>query len=226
MWTADLGNGRYKNPILYADYSDPDAIRVGDDYFMISSSFSNAPAMPLLHSKDLVNWKVVNYILAEIPEFRYRNPLVTEKSLVIVISQSGETADTLAALRNSKNIGATIIALTNVVGSSVSREADHVLYTLAGPEISVASTKAYTTQIIGMYMMAMTFAAQAKTVKTCAQQMVKSWLLLELHSESEVQVRKLLVVLQLEAHSHLQRNQYPHLQINFESLNFHHFQLV
>ena len=56
MWTADLGNGRYKNPILYADYSDPDAIRVGDDYFMISSSFSNAPAMPLLHSKDLVNW--------------------------------------------------------------------------------------------------------------------------------------------------------------------------
>ena len=91
-------------------------------------------------------------------EFRYRNPLVTEKSLVIVISQSGETADTLAALRNSKNIGATIIALTNVVGSSVSREADHVLYTLAGPEISVASTKAYTTQIIGMYMIAMTFA--------------------------------------------------------------------
>jgi len=91
-------------------------------------------------------------------EFRYRNPLVTEKSLVIVISQSGETADTLAAMRNCKNIGATIIALTNVVGSSVSREADHVLYTLAGPEISVASTKAYTTQIIGMYMMAMTFA--------------------------------------------------------------------
>ncbi len=91
-------------------------------------------------------------------EFRYRNPLVTDKSLVIVVSQSGETADTLAALRNCKIIGATIVALTNVVGSSVSREADHVLYTLAGPEISVASTKAYTTQIIGMYMIAMTFA--------------------------------------------------------------------
>ncbi len=75
MWTADLGNGRFRNPILYADYSDPDAIRVGDDYFMISSSFSNAPAMPLLHSKDLVNWKVVNYILPEVPEFRYRNPI-------------------------------------------------------------------------------------------------------------------------------------------------------
>ena len=103
--------------------------------------------------------------LAKIPvevdiasEFRYRNPLVTDKSLVIVVSQSGETADTLAALRNCKTIGATIVALTNVVGSSVSREADHVLYTLAGPEISVASTKAYTTQIIGMYMIAMTFA--------------------------------------------------------------------
>jgi glucosamine--fructose-6-phosphate aminotransferase (isomerizing) len=92
-------------------------------------------------------------------EFRYRNPLITEKTLVIVLSQSGETADTLAVLRNSKNLGARVIALTNVVGSSVSREADYVLYTLAGPEISVASTKAYTTQIIGMYMIAMKFAS-------------------------------------------------------------------
>ena len=75
MWLADLGNGNYRNPILYADYSDPDAIRVSDDYFMISSSFCNAPAMPLLHSKDLVNWKVVNYVLDKVPEFRYRNPI-------------------------------------------------------------------------------------------------------------------------------------------------------
>ena len=67
-WVADLGDGTYKNPILYADYSDPDAIRVGDDYFMIASSFSNAPGLPLLHSKDLVNWKVVNYIIEEIPD--------------------------------------------------------------------------------------------------------------------------------------------------------------
>lgn len=111
--------------------------------------------------------------LAKIPvevdiasEFRYRNPLVTDKSLVIVVSQSGETADTLAAMRNCKNIGATIVALTNVVGSSVSREADHVLYTLAGPEISVASTKAYTTQIIGMYMIAMTFAKILGKIKS------------------------------------------------------------
>src|SRR5574344_1118056 len=75
MWLADLNNGNYRNPILYADYSDPDAIRVGEDYYMISSSFSNAPALPLLHSKDLVNWNVVNYVLDKLPEFRYRNPI-------------------------------------------------------------------------------------------------------------------------------------------------------
>lgn len=75
MWLADLGNGNYRNPILYADYSDPDAIRVGDDYFMTASSFCNVPGLPILHSKDLVNWKVVNYALDKIPEFRYRNPV-------------------------------------------------------------------------------------------------------------------------------------------------------
>ena len=75
MWQADLGNGKYRNPILYADYSDPDAIRVGEDYFMIASSFCNVPGLPILHSKDLVNWKVVNYALDELPEFRYRNPM-------------------------------------------------------------------------------------------------------------------------------------------------------
>ena len=75
MWVADLGNGKYRNPVLYADYSDPDAIRVGDDYYMVASSFSNAPGLPLLHSKDLVNWKVVNYCVDRIPEFRYRNPI-------------------------------------------------------------------------------------------------------------------------------------------------------
>lgn len=75
MWLADLNNGNYRNPILYADYSDPDVIRVGEDYFMIASSFCNSPAIPLLHSKDLVNWKVVNYVLEHVPEFRYRNPI-------------------------------------------------------------------------------------------------------------------------------------------------------
>src|SRR3990170_7536481 len=62
VWVADNGDGTYKNPILHADYSDPDAIRVGDDYYMTASSFNAAPGLPILHSKDLVNWKLVNYV--------------------------------------------------------------------------------------------------------------------------------------------------------------------
>ncbi len=88
-------------------------------------------------------------------EFRYRNPIVDEKTLLIVISQSGETADTLAAMRLAKQKGARVMAITNVVGSSVSREAEDVLYTWAGPEIAVASTKAYTTQLACVYMIAL-----------------------------------------------------------------------
>lgn len=75
IWNGDLGNGYYRNPILYADYSDPDVCRAGRDYFMISSSFCNAPGLPLLHSRDLVNWKVVNYILPEVPTERYKKPV-------------------------------------------------------------------------------------------------------------------------------------------------------
>lgn len=91
-------------------------------------------------------------------EFRYRNPIITDRTLVMVVSQSGETADTLAVLRDSKKKGARVLAVTNVVGSSISREADDVLYTLAGPEIAVASTKAYVTQLIAMYIIALYFA--------------------------------------------------------------------
>ena len=75
MWIADQGDGTYINPILYTDYSDPDAIRVGEDYFMIASSFCNSPAVPLLHSKDLVNWKVINYIIDRLPFERYEKPV-------------------------------------------------------------------------------------------------------------------------------------------------------
>ncbi|NLI92037.1 MAG: glutamine--fructose-6-phosphate transaminase (isomerizing) [Peptococcaceae bacterium] len=94
-------------------------------------------------------------------EFRYRSPLIDDKTLVVVISQSGETADTLAALRESKKNGARVIAITNVVGSSVAREAHDVIHTWAGPEIAVASTKAYTTQIEGMILLAL-YLTQAK----------------------------------------------------------------
>ena len=87
-------------------------------------------------------------------EFRYRDPLVNEKTLVIIISQSGETADTLAALREAKHRGARVISIVNVVGSSIANESDDVLYTWAGPEISVATTKAYSTQLTMLYMLA------------------------------------------------------------------------
>lgn len=97
-------------------------------------------------------------------EFRYRDPMVDERTIVIIISQSGETADTLAALRESKKRGARIIAITNVVGSSVSRETEDVLYTWAGPEIAVASTKAYSTQLVSLYMLALKMALEKGTV--------------------------------------------------------------
>lgn len=87
-------------------------------------------------------------------EYRYRNPLTDKNTLAIVISQSGETSDTLAALKEAKRLGARSLAVTNVVGSSISREADQVIYTWAGPEIAVASTKAYTTQLVALLLLA------------------------------------------------------------------------
>lgn len=87
-------------------------------------------------------------------EFRYRDPILDKDDIFIVVSQSGETADTLSALRLAKQNGLKVVAITNCVGSTVSREADDIIYTLAGPEIAVASTKAYTTQILCMYMLA------------------------------------------------------------------------
>ena len=87
-------------------------------------------------------------------EFRYRNPKLMKNSMVIVVSQSGETADSLAALRLAKEKGVPVLGVVNVVGSSIARESDYILYTYAGPEISVATTKAYSTQLIAMYLIA------------------------------------------------------------------------
>ena len=97
-------------------------------------------------------------------EFRYRNPIIEEGALVIVISQSGETADTLQALRDSRARGAKVLGIVNVVGSSIAREADSVMYTWAGPEIAVASTKAYSAQLIAIYLLAMKFARVKGTI--------------------------------------------------------------
>ena len=99
-------------------------------------------------------------------EFRYRNPLIDDKTLCIYISQSGETADTIAALKLAKSKGAKTIAVTNVIESSITREADYFVYTHAGPEIAVASTKAYTSQLVLLNIMALYFA---ETLESCSQ---------------------------------------------------------
>ncbi|MGG1660093.1 glutamine--fructose-6-phosphate transaminase (isomerizing) [Brevibacillus sp. NRS-1366] len=109
--------------------------------------------------------------LAQIPvevdvasEFRYRQPLFKQNTLTIVVSQSGETADTLAALREARRNGSAVVAITNVVGSSIAREADDVITTNAGPEIAVASTKAYTSQLLAFYLLALYLAQGRETI--------------------------------------------------------------
>ena len=123
--------------------------------------------------------------LCEIPveveaasEFRYRNPLINEKTLCIFISQSGETADTIAALKLAKSKGSKTLAISNVIGSSISREADFTIYTHAGPEIAVASTKAYTSQIVLLAIIAINFAEKLNLNKEKLEELKKDILLL------------------------------------------------
>ena len=118
-----------------------------------------------------VTGKYVLEGLARIPvevdlasEFRYRDPILEEGAMVIAISQSGETADTLAAIRESKAKGFRVLGIVNVVGSSIAREADNVMYTWAGPEIAVATTKAYSAQLIALYLLAIKFGCVRKTI--------------------------------------------------------------
>lgn len=123
-------------------------------------------------------------------EFRYRDPIIDKNTLMIVLSQSGETADTLAALRLAKANGARVLAITNVVGSSIAREADDVLYTWAGPEIAVASTKAYVTQLVTLYIVSLYFAEMKNTMRQSEIDKIK----LELLNLSE----KITEILKLE----------------------------
>ncbi len=97
-------------------------------------------------------------------EFRYRDPIIESDSMTIIISQSGETADSLAALRKAQELGSKVLGIVNVVGSTIAREADNVLYTWAGPEISVATTKAYSTQLSALYLLAMLFGKTRETI--------------------------------------------------------------
>lgn len=106
-------------------------------------------------------------------EFRYRNPIINDKTLVIIISQSGETADTLAALKEAKALGAHTLSIVNVVGSSIAKASDDVIYTWAGPEIAVATTKAYSTQLVVLYLFAI-YAAER--LNSCAPERLQSLL--------------------------------------------------
>lgn len=152
--------------------------------------------------------------LAKIPvevdiasEFRYRDPLINERTLMIVVSQSGETADTLAALRLAKDKGARVIAVTNVVGSSISRDADDVLYTWAGPEIAVASTKAYVTQLIAMYIIALFFAQNKGTLSSEELENTKK-AMLELPQKAEEALKTKDVVQRFASQTYTQRDMF------------------
>lgn len=119
-----------------------------------------------------VNGKYVIEGVSRIPvevdlasEFRYRNPILEDGTLVVVISQSGETADSIAALREAKARGVKVLGIVNVVGSTIARESDNVMYTWAGPEIAVATTKAYSTQLVALYLLAMYFGKVKGTLK-------------------------------------------------------------
>ena len=145
-------------------------------YIVACGTAYNAGLMGKVAIEDLARIPVEVAIASE---FRYRNPIVTNKTLIVTLSQSGETADTLAVLRDAKKIGAKTLAITNVVGSSISREADNVIYTMAGPEIAVASTKAYTTQTVVMNLLGM-YLADLKGM---------------LKSEDEIEIKKALLEL-------------------------------
>ena len=130
-------------------------------------------------------------------EFRYRDPIINDRTLAIFVSQSGETADTIAALKLAKSKGATTIAISNVIGSSITREADYFTYTHAGPEIAVASTKAYTSQVVLLSLMAIFFAEKKRSAPySMLQDLKKSILQLpekveEVINKNEEDVKKL-----------------------------------
>ena len=142
---------------------DEDFIRSLDRIFIVACGSSYHVGMVGKYNLEHLLRRNVEVALAS--EFRYSDPIVDDKSLVIVISQSGETLDTMAALREAKKRGAYILSVVNVVGSSIARESDDVLYTWAGPEIAVATTKAYSTQLAVLDMIGLAFGEALGTVK-------------------------------------------------------------
>ena len=141
---------------------DPDRIRKFNKIYIVACGSSYHVGVVGKYNLERLLRKPVETCLAS--EFRYSDPLIDENSLVIIISQSGETLDTMAALREAKKLGAYILSIVNVVGSSIARESDDVLYTWAGPEIAVATTKAYSTQLVLLNMLGLYFADVLGTV--------------------------------------------------------------
>ncbi|MGH4118247.1 glutamine--fructose-6-phosphate transaminase (isomerizing) [Clostridium sp.] len=140
-------------------------------------------------------------------EFKYRDPIMDENTLMIIISQSGETADTMSALRLAKSKGARVIAVTNVVGSAASREADDVLYTWAGPEIAVASTKAFVTQLIAMYIIALFFAQNKETLSINEIEEIKA-AMLELPEKAEEVLKNKETVQKFTAKNYMHKDMF------------------
>ena len=179
--------GGYEHFMLKEIYEQPKAVRdtisprikddqiVIDELQMTDEEILNIKKISIIACGSAyhagVTGKYVMEGLARIPvevdlasEYRYRNPIVEDNTMVIIISQSGETADSLAALREAKNRGVKVLGIVNVVGSSIAREADNVMYTWAGPEISVATTKAYSTQLAALYLLSLHFGKVRGTI--------------------------------------------------------------
>ncbi len=154
-----IQNGRVKLDDLSID---PEYVKELDKIYVIACGSSYHVGVIAKYTLEKLLRKPVEVSLAS--EFRYSEPIVSEKTLVIVISQSGETIDTLAAMREAKRLGARVLSIVNVVGSTIARESDDVIYTWAGPEIAVATTKAYSTQLAVIYLIGLTFADMLGTI--------------------------------------------------------------
>lgn len=179
--------GGYEHFMLKEIYEQPKAVldtispRIKDDRIVIDELNMTEDEIRNLHRIYIVGCGSAYHVgvtgryiiekLTRIPvevdiasEFRYRDPIIEPDSMTIIISQSGETADSLAALRKAQELGSKVLGIVNVVGSTIAREADNVLYTWAGPEISVATTKAYSTQLSALYLLAMLFGKTRETI--------------------------------------------------------------
>ena len=155
---------------------DPEYLREMDKLYVIACGSSYHVGMAAKYTLERLLRKPVEVTLAS--EFRYCEPIVTDKTLALVISQSGETIDTLAAMREAKRLGARVLSIVNVVGSTIARESDDVLYTWAGPEIAVATTKAYSTQLAVVYLIGLYFADLMGTIEPVEYRNVVDELLL------------------------------------------------